>query len=83
MNFEPFPKSRALIAAAIEEETFEAFEVKRPPIDRRKEKEFMAQRPAKELPCIVPGCAKHFRPSTEYKDFLVHWNREHAKGGKS
>lgn len=56
-------------------------DVREPPaIDRRKEKEFRAERPAKELSCVVPGCAKHFRPSTEYKDFLAHWNRMHVKG---
>jgi hypothetical protein len=50
-----------------------------PAIYRRQEKEFRATRPAKDLPCLFPGCSKKWRPSSEYKDVVAHWERMHAK----
>lgn len=50
----------------------------RPKRDRKLEHEFRATRPVKDLPCLMPGCAKKFRPSTEYKDFLVHMRAAHG-----
>jgi len=50
-----------------------------PPLrDRKQEREFRATRPAKDLCCVVPGCPKKFRPSTSYKDVLIHWKAAHG-----
>jgi|HubBroStandDraft_5_1064220.scaffolds.fasta_scaffold260383_2 hypothetical protein len=34
-------------------------------------------RPTKDLPCLVPGCCKKFRPSTEYQALLIHMAQKH------
>lgn len=34
-------------------------------------------RAARDLPCVVPGCAKKFRPTTQYDDFLAHFQKQH------
>jgi hypothetical protein len=49
--------------------------------DLRCEREFKRTRPTKDIPCVVPGCAKKFRPSTAYRDFLDHYRQKH-EGGK-
>ena len=50
-----------------------------PAIDRKQEHEFRATRPGKDLACIVPGCAKKFRPSTDYSALLIHLSQKHPK----
>jgi hypothetical protein len=35
----------------------------------------------KDVPCVVPGCDKKFRPTTEYQVFLAHFQKKH--GAKS
>lgn len=49
--------------------------------DRKLDRQFRATRPTKDLPCIVPGCAKKFRPSTEFKDFVTHMRAKHGLKG--
>lgn len=35
-------------------------------------------RATRDMPCIVPGCNKKFRPTTQYDDFLAHYQQRHA-----
>jgi hypothetical protein len=46
--------------------------------DRKEDRQFKAERPTKDCPCVVPGCAKKFRPSTMYRDFLDHYRMKHG-----
>lgn len=49
--------------------------------DRKAEHAFRDSKPAKTCACVIPGCAKKFRPSTNYEDFLTHYRAKH--GAKS
>lgn len=46
--------------------------------DRKTSREFYSK-PGRSCPCIVPGCAKSFRPSTNYADFMTHYRTKHGK----
>lgn len=48
-------------------------------VDRKQKREFRATRPAKDVPCVIPGCAHKFRPSTQYGDFVAHYKSKHGK----
>lgn len=47
--------------------------------DLKQKRAFRAARPTKMCACVVPGCAKTFRPSTNYADFLIHYRAKHGK----
>jgi hypothetical protein len=47
--------------------------------DRRLDRAFRAARAPKTMGCVVPGCAKKFRSSTNYADFLTHYRAKHGK----
>lgn len=64
------------LVAAVEAEWRE----EAPPRDRKTSREFYASKPGRTLACTVQGCPKRFRPSTNYSDFLVHFNARHGKG---
>lgn len=51
------------------------------PHDHKQEKQFRHSAPSRQCPCIVPGCAKKFRPTTDYTAFLDHYRQKH--GGRT
>jgi hypothetical protein len=75
--------AEAMLDGLLDEETGELIDGTAPGYprrvsDRREERRFKRQAPAKTCSCIAPGCAKKFRPSTAYQDFLTHWQAKHA-----
>lgn len=47
--------------------------------DRKQDREFRASCSKKNVPCVIAGCNHKFRHSTQYGDFVVHFNQHHRK----
>ena len=47
--------------------------------DRKQERQFRADAPTKDIPCVVPGCKQKFRKSTQYTHYVAHYEQHHRK----
>lgn len=52
----------------------------RPAIDHKQDRQFRADAPSKDIPCVYPGCKQKFRKSTQYTHFVAHYMQHHRKG---
>jgi len=68
--------------AAFMGEIVDGITKERPATDRKQKHEFRDAKPARDCPCVVPGCGFKFRATTNYYDFVAHYEQHHQKLNK-